>query len=114
MSLTTARNQPGSATASTPPRLHSNRRSNRRGKESRESAASLGNAVRNMKDSILPQPAVPRFRLSLKGWFLGVLTLLPCAALAQQNDYAVGADLSFLKQAEDRGMKFKESGVEKP
>ena len=29
-------------------------------------------------------------------------------------DYAVGADLSFLKQAEDRGMQFKDNGEVKP
>ena len=28
--------------------------------------------------------------------------------------YAIGADLSFLKQAEERGTKFKDGGVEKP
>jgi len=34
----------------------------------------------------------------------------PLAPLA----YAIGADLSFLKQAEERGTKFKDGGVEKP
>lgn len=29
-------------------------------------------------------------------------------------DYAIGADLSFLKQAEDRGTDFKDNGEAKP
>jgi arabinogalactan endo-1,4-beta-galactosidase len=32
---------------------------------------------------------------------------------AQAVDYAIGADLSFLKQAEDRGTVFKDNGEEK-
>ena len=32
----------------------------------------------------------------------------------EHSDYAFGADLSFLKQVEDRGTKFKDGGVEKP
>lgn len=48
--------------------------------------------------------------------FLGLALLALAGTLcAQQNsDYAVGADLSFLKQQEDRGVKFKDGGVEKP
>jgi arabinogalactan endo-1,4-beta-galactosidase len=34
--------------------------------------------------------------------------------VAQGVDYAIGADLSFLKQAEDRGTVFKDKGEEKP
>lgn len=34
--------------------------------------------------------------------------------LLTANDYAIGADLSFLQQAEARGVKFKDAGVEKP
>ena len=30
------------------------------------------------------------------------------------QDYAIGADLSFLKQAEDNGFQFKENGIPKP
>jgi arabinogalactan endo-1,4-beta-galactosidase len=33
---------------------------------------------------------------------------------AEHDDYAFGADLSFLKQVEDRGTKFKDGSVEKP
>jgi arabinogalactan endo-1,4-beta-galactosidase len=33
---------------------------------------------------------------------------------AEHTDYAFGADLSFLKQVEDRGAKFKDGGEEKP
>ncbi len=36
------------------------------------------------------------------------------SAAARAADYAVGADLSFLKQAEDRGFVFKDGGVAKP
>jgi arabinogalactan endo-1,4-beta-galactosidase len=35
-------------------------------------------------------------------------------AIARASDYAIGADLSFLKQAEDRGAVFREGGVAKP
>ena len=42
------------------------------------------------------------------------LLLLPTAAPSRAADYAVGADLSFLKQAEDKGMVFKDNGVAKP
>lgn len=31
-----------------------------------------------------------------------------------QEDYMIGADLSFLKQAEDKGVQFKENGIVKP
>jgi arabinogalactan endo-1,4-beta-galactosidase len=42
-------------------------------------------------------------------------SLLPAGARAQQHsDYAFGADLSFLKQVEDHGVKFKDGGAEKP
>lgn len=37
-----------------------------------------------------------------------------CCALARAADYAVGADLSFLKQAEDRGTVFKENAQAGP
>ncbi len=44
-----------------------------------------------------------------------LLVFLLCAAPAvRAADYAVGADLSFLKQAEDRGTVFKDNGVAKP
>jgi arabinogalactan endo-1,4-beta-galactosidase len=36
------------------------------------------------------------------------------AGTARAGDYAVGADLSFLKQAEDRGTVFKDGGAAKP
>lgn len=39
---------------------------------------------------------------------------LSCALAQHYTDYAFGADLSFLKQVEDRGTKFKDGGVEKP
>lgn len=39
---------------------------------------------------------------------------LACAGLARAADYAIGADLSFLKQAEDGGMHFKIDGQPEP
>ncbi len=44
---------------------------------------------------------------------LSMLLLLQGAPL-RASDYAVGADLSFLKQAEDRGKVFKDNGAAKP
>jgi hypothetical protein len=47
---------------------------------------------------------------------LGVLVVVlsyACAP-ARTADYAVGADLSFLKQAEDRGAVFKDEGEARP
>ena len=41
---------------------------------------------------------------SRRGWRRGV----------QARDYAIGADLSFLKQAEERGLAFKEDGQARP
>ena len=60
--------------------------------------------------------SVPR---RLLPFLLGVLVLPPDRAAGQARDsvmgvkltYAVGADLSFLKSAEDRGIRFKENGV---
>ncbi|MGJ5820051.1 glycoside hydrolase family 53 protein [Paludibaculum fermentans] len=47
--------------------------------------------------------------------FRAVAGLILLAGLnAKAADYAVGADLSFLKQAEDRGTQFKENGEAKP
>ncbi|MGO9641280.1 MAG: arabinogalactan endo-beta-1,4-galactanase [Candidatus Acidiferrales bacterium] len=44
-----------------------------------------------------------------------VLLLLPgVGARAQSSEYAVGADVSFLKAAEDSGKVFKDNGQEKP
>ena len=42
------------------------------------------------------------------------LLLVWTALQAHAADYAIGADLSFLKQAEDRGTVFKENNQEKP
>lgn len=41
-----------------------------------------------------------------------ILSFFPKASTAQ--DFAIGADLSFLKAAEERGFQFKEAGVVKP
>jgi arabinogalactan endo-1,4-beta-galactosidase len=40
--------------------------------------------------------------------------LLLSATAARAAEYAIGADLSFLKQAEDRGTVFKDNGEAKP
>jgi arabinogalactan endo-1,4-beta-galactosidase len=45
--------------------------------------------------------------------FIICLFLLVCNSSKAQV-YAIGADLSFMKQAEDNGFKFKENGVVKP
>jgi arabinogalactan endo-1,4-beta-galactosidase len=45
-------------------------------------------------------------------WFMAALACT--AGAARASDYAVGADLSFLKQAEDRGIQFKEDNQPKP
>ena len=42
------------------------------------------------------------------------LLLLTGVRLKAAHDYAIGADLSFLKQAEARGVQFKDGGVVKP
>ncbi len=54
--------------------------------------------------------------LASTGAFVLTAVLLAGTSLSAQEraDYAFGADLSFLKQQEDRGIKFKDGGVEKP
>ena len=42
------------------------------------------------------------------------LTVLALRRTSRAADYAIGADLSFLKQAEDRGTVFKDGGQAKP
>ena len=52
----------------------------------------------------------------MRGTYLGMLVVVlsaPCLP-ARAADYAVGADLSFVKQAEDRGTVFKDEGKAKP
>ena len=43
-----------------------------------------------------------------------IVLFWPVASLRAQNGYAVGADVSFLKQAEDHGTTFKDGGTAKP
>jgi arabinogalactan endo-1,4-beta-galactosidase len=45
---------------------------------------------------------------------IAFLCLLLAAAGARAADYAIGADLSFLKQSEDRGIAFKDNNEPKP
>ena len=46
---------------------------------------------------------------------LCILAALVCTtSAARASDYAIGADLSFLKQAEDRGIQFKDDNQAKP
>src|SRR5437763_14962680 len=47
------------------------------------------------------------------GFALIAALALQCGA-ARAADYAIGADLSFLKQAEDKGTVFKDNGKAKP
>jgi len=52
----------------------------------------------------------------MRGTYLGMLVVVlsaPCLP-ARAADYAVGADLSFVKQAEDRGTVFKDEGKPRP
>lgn len=46
--------------------------------------------------------------------FLALLFASHAVQAQHYTDYAFGADLSFLKQVEDNGKKFKDNGVEKP
>jgi arabinogalactan endo-1,4-beta-galactosidase len=45
---------------------------------------------------------------------IGVAIMIVHISFAQKNNYIVGADLSFLKQAEGRGKQYKENGEAKP
>ena len=45
-------------------------------------------------------------------FFFTAILCIP--GLVHALDYAIGADLSFLKQAEDRGTDFKDNGEAKP
>ena len=51
-------------------------------------------------------------KIHLFVWFSIILIFPGSFCLAQE--YAIGADLSFLKQAEDNGYQFKENGIPKP
>src|SRR5947209_8345727 len=59
--------------------------------------------------ALLPRCGLPS-RLSVITAIALALGANPAAAA----DYAIGADLSFLKQAEDRGTQFKDNGNVKP
>jgi arabinogalactan endo-1,4-beta-galactosidase len=52
--------------------------------------------------------------MRVKRILLLALLPLPLVASLCAADYAVGADLSFLKQAEDQGKRFKDGGAVKP
>jgi arabinogalactan endo-1,4-beta-galactosidase len=60
-----------------------------------------------MKNTRFNEPVLISFAVVL------IFILLPLQRLTAQ-EYAVGADLSFLKSAEDRGFKFMEDSVPKP
>jgi len=47
------------------------------------------------------------------GFVIGILLILISVSSPAQ-EYAIGADLSFLRQAEDKGFRFKENGQPKP
>jgi arabinogalactan endo-1,4-beta-galactosidase len=48
------------------------------------------------------------------GLFFGLFLVLFSFKFSLSQDFAIGADLSFLKAAEERGFQFKEDGVTKP
>lgn len=51
--------------------------------------------------------------IRVHSWLI-LVSLLCASRLSAAHDYAIGADLSFLKQAEERGVQFKDGGVVKP
>ena len=73
-------------------------------------------SVLRLFPSIMKSKIIP----STRAQFAAALLLAACLgipgrmAAQEHSDYAFGADLSFLKQMEDRGTKFKDAGVEKP
>jgi arabinogalactan endo-1,4-beta-galactosidase len=64
-----------------------------------------------MKNSI--KPAAARINSLIRIFFLAIPALLIFITTNAQ-EYAIGADLSFLKSAEDRGFMFKENDIQKP
>ena len=73
-------------------------------------------SVLRLFPSIMKSKIIPSTRAQFAAALLLAACLgIPGRLLAQEHsDYAFGADLSFLKQMEDRGIKFKDAGVEKP
>lgn len=47
-------------------------------------------------------------------YFISILLIALISGLIRAQEYAVGADLSFMKMAEDNGFQFKENGISKP
>jgi arabinogalactan endo-1,4-beta-galactosidase len=66
----------------------------------------LSTGAREVCFEMNPIAVLPQVRCGL----LALALALPLRAA----DYLIGADLSFLKQAEERGTKFKDGGAEKP
>ncbi len=52
--------------------------------------------------------------LQLKSIFIGICFLFFIPLSLKAQDYMIGADLSFMKEAEDSGFRFKENGQSKP
>lgn len=62
----------------------------------------------------LPGAISSRFVFIRVHSWLVLFVLFAATRLVAAHDYAIGADLSFLKQAEERGTRFKDGGMEKP
>jgi len=59
--------------------------------------------------------SIPRaLRTTLRSLTAAALAVAAAPLMRASHDYAIGADLSFLRQAEERGVRFKDGGVEKP
>ncbi|WP_346863660.1 glycosyl hydrolase 53 family protein [uncultured Draconibacterium sp.] len=59
------------------------------------------------------KPGTTKNAVCIRNLFIACIVLL-FAHTTQAQEYAVGADLSFLKQAEDMGFEFKENGEAQP
>lgn len=51
---------------------------------------------------------------AMKKFWLAVFLFFQYNSLVLAQEYAIGADLSFMKQTEDRGFNFKDDGKTKP
>lgn len=74
----------------------------------------LADSVRVHPRASVVFPRVRRFVLIRVPSWLVFAGFLAAGASHAAHDYAIGADLSFLRQAEERGTKFRDGGVVKP
>ena len=52
--------------------------------------------------------------MNMRGVYLAVVLVVSCGVPIHAQDYAVGADISFLGQAETSGVVFKDNGIARP